>query len=54
MSGEIILIIVAIVLIIVAIQFWAIAYENGKLKELVKQKDIEIKQLKRAISRDSD
>ena len=28
---------------------WTLAYENGKLKELVKQKEAEIKQLKRAM-----
>ena len=28
---------------------WILAYKNGKLKELVKQKEAEIKQLKRAM-----
>lgn len=49
MTGEILLVAVAIALILVAIQFWRIAYENGRLKELVKQKEAEIKQLKRAM-----
>ena len=46
MSGEILLVAVAITLILVAIQFWKLAYEYGKLKELVKQKDTEIEKLK--------
>lgn len=33
----------------VVVQFWRCAYENGKLKELVRQKEAEIKQLKRNI-----
>ena len=33
--------------------FWCVACENDKLKELVKQKEAEIKQLKRAM-RDRD
>ena len=53
MNGEILLVGVAITLILVAIQFWRIASENGKLEELVKQKNEEIKQLKR-IMRDDD
>ena len=50
MTGEILLVGIAITLILVALQFWRIAYENGRLKELVKQKDAEIEQLK--INRD--
>ena len=46
MSGEILLVAVAIALILVTIQFWRISYENGKLEELVKQKDAEIKRYK--------
>ena len=46
MTGEILLVGVAITLILVAIQFWRIAYENGRLKELVKQKDAEINRYK--------
>ena len=42
-----------IVLIGVVVQFWKCAYDNGRLEELVKQKDAEIKQLKRAM-RDDD
>lgn len=45
MIGEVLLVGVAITLILVAIQFWITAYENGKLKELVKQKDEEIEEL---------
>ena len=39
-----------IVLIIVVLQFWKCVYENGRLEELVKQKDEKIEQLE--ISRD--
>ena len=42
-----------LILIGVVVLFWNCAYENGKLKELVKQKEAEIKQLKRAM-RDRD
>lgn len=42
-----------LVLLAVVVQFWNCAYEIGKLKELVKQKEAEIKQLKRAM-RDRD
>ena len=38
-----------LILIGVVVSFWNCAYENGKLKELVKQKEAEIKQLKRAM-----
>lgn len=37
-----------LVLIGAVVQFWRCAYENGKLKELVKQKDEEIESMKRA------
>ena len=46
MTGEILLVGIAITLVGVAVQFWRIAYENGKLKELVKQKEAEIKRYK--------
>lgn len=36
-----------------ALILWKLSYENGKLKELVKQKEAEIKSLRRAL-RDSD
>lgn len=42
-----------IIIIGLTIQFWRCAYETGKLKELVKQKEAEIKQLKIAM-RDRD
>ena len=42
-----------LILIGVVVSFWNCAYENGKLKELVKQKEAEIKQLKRNM-RDRD
>jgi len=38
-----------LVLIGILVQLWNCAYENGKLKELVRQKEAEIKQLKRNI-----
>lgn len=37
---------IIITLICIVIQFWRLAYENGKLEELVKQQEAEIKQLK--------
>ena len=42
-----------LILIGVVVLIWNCAYENGKLKELVKQKEAEIKQLKRNM-RDRD
>jgi sensor domain CHASE-containing protein len=36
-----------LILIGVVVSFWNCAYENGKLKELVKQKEEEIERMKR-------
>ena len=44
---------IGVVLVIYIAMMWKAAYENGKLKELVEQKEAEIKQLKRNM-RDRD
>ena len=44
---------IGVVLVIYITMMWKAAYENGKLKELVKQMESEIKQLKRNM-RDRD
>lgn len=53
MTEEIFVASLIIILISVILQFFCELYENKKLKELVKQKDEEIKQFKRTM-RDDD
>ena len=38
-----------VVLVLYIATMWRLAYENGKLKELVRQQEAELKQLKRAM-----